>query len=61
MPRDLEAYGGAVRADERRRALDHVDQAIEGLFEADLEGQAREWRDRCLAVVERMRSNPCGG
>jgi len=55
VPREVDAYGAAVRADERRRALDDVGGALAELFESDGAGSGREWRDRCLAVVERLR------
>jgi hypothetical protein len=55
VPGEVEAYGAAVRADERRRALDDVVRALEELFDSDGIGSGREWRQRCLAVVERLR------
>jgi len=55
VPREVTAYGAAVRADERQRALDDVVRALEELFESDRTGSGREWRDRCLVAFERLR------
>lgn len=56
VPNEADAYGAAVRADERRRVLDDVAEAITRLFEPDAEsGSRQQWRDRCLAAVERLR------
>lgn len=55
VPREADAYGAAVRADERRRVLDDVTQTLESVFDADPDGSGREWRDRCIAAVERLR------
>jgi hypothetical protein len=53
IPAEVDAYGAAVRADERRRAVDDAVEAIKKVFGEDNdERRAADWRTRCLAALE---------
>jgi hypothetical protein len=56
VPRQAEAYGGAVRADERQRVVADALAAVKQAFgpPEDLEQATAELRARCLAALEQL-------
>jgi hypothetical protein len=49
-----DAYGAAVRAEERRRTIDLAVEAIERAFDDGLDRTAAEWRQRCLDEISAL-------
>lgn len=57
IPTQVDAYGAAVRADERQRVLDEATQAIKSVLgeEDDSASQLAEIRRLCLAALDKLR------
>ena len=56
VPRQAEAYGGAVRADERKRVVADATEAVERVFgpAEDLDERLVSLRARCLAALQEL-------
>jgi hypothetical protein len=55
VPAEVDAYGAAVRADERKRAIDEALEALSSTFDrAGEDTSADALRDACLAAVDRL-------
>jgi hypothetical protein len=56
VPAEVDAYGAAVRSDERKRAIDQAVEALIAIFDQTRPSGAGdgELRDRCLSAIDRL-------